>query len=136
MRTLHRNWLLLVLALGFSAAALVPVAARWCVKSRALSQLDELALADPVADRGQPDPAVMVRVDERDGLLASWQTIGGCGSSGATGTAGIKWIGRGTTGGLFNVQTQANYSTLGNSPYQDHNFFLNTLITRDIGQKW
>ena len=68
------------------------------------------------------DPALMVRVDERGGLLASWQTIAGCGSSGATGTAGIKWIGRGTTGGLFNVQMQANYSTLGNNPRQIYSF--------------
>lgn len=83
-----------------------------------------------------PDPALFVRVDETGALLATWQTIGGCGSSGATGSAGIKWIGRGATGGLFNVQVQANYSELGSAPYKDHNLFVNTLITRDLGQKW
>jgi hypothetical protein len=152
MRTLHfcnsaptraRHWLLAVFVSGFSAAALVPVAARVCVKAREQRQLDDLALTAPTSTKddapptAQPsDPALMVRVEEPDGLLASWQTIAGCGSSGATGTAGIKWIGRGTTGGLFNVQMQANYSTLGNAPYQDQNFFFNTLITRDLGQKW
>lgn len=83
-----------------------------------------------------PDPALFVRVDETGALLATWQTIGGCGSSGATGSAGIKWIGRSATGGLFNVQMQANYSELGSAPYKDHNLFVNALITRDVGQKW
>jgi len=82
------------------------------------------------------DPALFVRVDETGSLLASWQTIGGCGSSGATGSAGIKWIGRGATGGLFNVQVQANYSELGSAPNKERDLFLNTLLTRDIGQKW
>jgi len=152
MRTLHKNlarsraahWLLAVIVSGISAAALVPVAARVCVKARALRRLDDLALTSRIADRGpvstqdEPtwDPTLMVRVEDLGGLLASWQTIGGCGSSGATGTAGIKWIGRGTTGGLFNVETQANYSTLGSGPYQDQNFFFNTLITRNLGEKW
>ena len=142
--SLRASWLLVF---AFAVAALTPAGLRWRDTSRALSRLDALAaVAGPADGRigsamelsaaAWPDPAVMVRVDELGGLLASWQTIGGCGSSGATGTAGIKWIGRGTTGGLFNVQMQGNYSTLGTTPYQDHNFFFNTLITRDIGQKW
>jgi hypothetical protein len=90
----------------------------------------------PETSAVDPDPALFVRVEETGTLLATWQTIGGCGSSGATGSAGIKWIGRSATGGLFNVQVQANYSELGSAPYKDHNLFLNTLITRDITPKW
>lgn len=145
MSTRRSSWLLV---LGFSFAALVPAGARWRAGARALHRLDAACPAGPAdssaalaAELSQAvppsDPALMVRVEELGGLLASWQTVGGCGSSGATGTAGIKWIGRGTTGGLFDVQMQANYSTLdGTQPNQDHNFFFNTLITRDIGQKW
>lgn len=96
----------------------------------------EDVLGDDASGSFAADPALFVRVDEAGSLLASWQTIGGCGSSGATGSAGIKWIGRGATGGLFNVQVQANYSELGSAPYKERNLFLNTLLTRDIGQKW
>jgi hypothetical protein len=90
-----------------------------------------------------PDPTLFVRV-ESNGVaesafdqLASWQTIGGCGAgAGAGSSAGLKWIGRNVSGGLFNVQEQVSYSNIGTSAYPEHNFFVNTLITTDIGQKW
>ncbi|MES1208839.1 MAG: hypothetical protein ABUS79_23115, partial [Pseudomonadota bacterium] len=78
-----------------------------------------------------------MRVGELDGLLASWQTIGGCGAgAGAASSAGLKWIGRNVTGGLFNVQEQVSYTNLGTSPYDEHNLFVNTFINADIAQKW
>lgn len=134
-------------ALGLILVAVYPVVARWREAVRVLHRLDGLAgatgpqVAATSGDKAaspppEMDPALLVRVEELGTLLASWQTIGGCGSSGATGSAGIKWIGRGTTGGLFNVQVQANYSELGAAPYLERNLFLNTLITRDIAQKW
>ena len=46
--------------------------------------------------------------------LASWQTVGGCGAGASTGNAaGVKWIGRSVTGGLFGVQCQVTYTRLG-----------------------
>jgi hypothetical protein len=71
-------------------------------------------------------------------LLASWQTVGGCGASAATGGgAGVKWIGRNVTGGLFGVQTQANYNPLLNDPmHVEYNFVLSSLITREFTDKW
>jgi hypothetical protein len=137
-----------MLALGLLVAAFLPTLARHEEANRLVGRLDDLVVGasrsfggERTASVAQPstmelDPALMVRVAETGGLLSSWQTVGGCGSSGATGSAGIKWIGRGATGGLFNVQVQANYSRLGSSPYQEQDLFLNTLITRDIAQKW
>lgn len=145
------------LALGLSAAAFLPLFPAWSRRTETARLLDRLNLSPPDTVEGTQadhdasfradeiaramtssdvDPAVLVRVEETNGWLASWQTVGGCGSSGATGSAGIKWIGRGATGGLVNVQMQANYSRLGTAPYQEQDLFLNTLLTRDIAQKW
>jgi hypothetical protein len=69
-------------------------------------------------------------------LLASWQSVGGCGAGAASGGGvGVKWIGHSVSGGLFNVQSQGNY-TLVHSTYREDQFFLNNLITRDVSEKW
>jgi hypothetical protein len=89
---------------------------------------------------GTPDPALVVRVEQTSGLVASWQTVAGCGAgSGGGSSVGLKWIGRNVTGGLFNVQQQVTYTKLGEPgipEYPAYNLFFNTLITADIGQKW
>jgi hypothetical protein len=138
----------LVLALGLLSAAFFPSLARRNEVADLFGRIGRLERVDrarlrpvdpaagPPAMRDDLDPAFMVRVEELGGILSSWQTVGGCGSSGATGSAGIKWIGRGATGGLFNVQVQANYSRLGSSPQLEQDLFLNTLVTRDVAQKW
>jgi hypothetical protein len=143
-----------LLALVLLSAALYPTLARRREAARVLRQL-EVAVGDAdgvvrraatvaalsaevsgVSSPSDTDPALMVRVEELGRVLASWQTIGGCGSSGATGSGiGIKWIGRNATGGLFNVQVQASYSQL-SSPTLERSYFLNTLITRDVGTEW
>src|SRR5687768_13456436 len=47
------------------------------------------------------------------GALASWQSVGGCGAGSTSGAgAGVKWIGRNVTGGLFNAQCQTSYAKL------------------------
>lgn len=79
-------------------------------------------------DRELPAPARAL-----EGLLASWETIGGCGAGSSTGGAGgVKWIGRSTSGGLFQLQTQASYMHLSDG----YNLGLTTQITRDFGEKW
>jgi len=84
-----------------------------------------------------PDPALVMRVEEPCGSVASWQTVGGCGAGAGGGSSiGLKWIGRSVRGGLFNVQEQVTYTRVGQPHYPEHNFFSNTLITRDIGEKW
>ena len=79
------------------------------------------------------DSALSLRVSRLDGLLASWETIGGCGAGSSTGAGGgIKWIGRSVTGGAFQLQTVGTYLHL-----QDgYNLALFTQISRDLGEKW
>ncbi|MES1205500.1 MAG: hypothetical protein ABUS79_06145 [Pseudomonadota bacterium] len=78
-----------------------------------------------------------MRVDDLSPLLAGWQTVAGCGAGSATGSgAGVKWIGRGVTGGLFNVQCQAAYTRIRSAEKLEHHTFVNTMVTRDLGRKW
>jgi hypothetical protein len=141
-------------AVGLLAMALFPVMERWQETGRMAERLDRVGLGEraaksraasiPLGDADvvpNPDPALVVRVEDTGALLASWQTVGGCGAgSGGGSSVGLKWIGRNVTGGLFNVQEQVSYtklgSTIGGTDYPEHNFFLNTLITADVGEKW
>jgi hypothetical protein len=66
------------------------------------------------------------------GMLASWQTVGGCGAGSATGIGGIKWIGRGVRGGLISVQSQGNYTRFGDG----YSFALQNQLTTDVGETW
>jgi hypothetical protein len=73
-----------------------------------------------------------LRVRRLNGMLASWETIGGCGAGSSTGTGGgIKWIGRSTTGGLFNLQSQASYTHLEDG----YIITINTQVSRDLGDR-
>ncbi len=135
----------LLLAVAVIATALVPAAARWRERARVADRVRRLALSSGAwtglagAQTGWTavDPSLLVRVEELDGLVASWQTIGGCGAgAGAASSAGLKWVGRNVTGGLFNVQEQVSYTNLGTSPYNEHNFFINTFINADVEPKW
>ena len=71
--------------------------------------------------------------------LASWQTVGGCGAGASTGNAaGVKWIGRSVTGGLFGVQCQVTYTRAGGPEAErpEHHAFVNTLITSPVTDRW
>jgi hypothetical protein len=77
---------------------------------------------------------VTITAERGDPLLASWQSVGGCGvgaSSGAGG-GGVRWVGRSVNGGLFDVQCQSNYLTRKDG----YDLSLTTLVTRDVGRKW
>ena len=134
-----------ILAALLALAAACPGWLRWREGRRVAARLQALvappvgrALAvDAALLASDPDPAFLVRLPETTALLASWQTIGGCGAGAGSGTgAGMKWIGRNVTGGLFNIQEQVLFTTLGDPGYPERNFFANTLITSDIGEKW
>ncbi|NET23758.1 MAG: hypothetical protein F6K07_32690, partial [Okeania sp. SIO1H5] len=62
--------------------------------------------------------------------FASWKNIGGCGAGGGAGSAGAgKWIGRGASGGLYDVEALSN-TTLGG----DYNYgSVGLNITTKIG---
>lgn len=134
-------------ALALSLIALGPAVLRRWEASRVLRRLDghgavansgtQLPQPCNTGFSGTPDPALVVRVEEPSGLVASWQTVGGCGAgSGGGSSVGLKWIGRNVTGGLFNVQEQVTYTKLGEPGYPEYNLFFNTLISADIGQTW
>ena len=80
-----------------------------------------------------PDTPLSLRVSRLDGLLSSWETIGGCGAGTSTGAGGgIKWIGRSVTGGAFQLQTIGTYLHLKDG----YNLTLNNQISRDLSEKW
>jgi hypothetical protein len=105
---------------------------QWWQTTRALSsRLDSLAanltgtpaICAPVATTHAP----------AGGLLASWQTVAGCGAGPSVGTGGgVKWIGRNVRGGMFHVECQANYVDM---PY-GYNFVGTTLVSHDLASRW
>jgi hypothetical protein len=120
--TTFRRGLALAPAALALTAALYPAVARWSGRTAIPAPVGELALG---------------RARRLSPLLASWETVGGCGASAATGAGvGVKWIGRGASGGLFGVQTMSSYSRLTDPADAQHQLFVTTLITRDIGDAW
>jgi len=64
--------------------------------------------------------------DPRD---AAWSAIGGCGAGGGAGSAGAgKWIGRGATGGLYDIQLMQNRTLGGDYIYDATALDLSTKI--------
>jgi hypothetical protein len=119
---------------GLLALALYPSLLRWRAQRDAARRLDHVTarLGSIAADRSPLEPAVALRVQRLSPWLASWETIGGCGA-GSTGGAGtVKWIGRNTTGGLFQDITQANYIRVTNG----YNWVLTTQVSKDIDDRW
>jgi hypothetical protein len=128
-----------LLAAGL-AAALYPIAAREVTRRRALDRLARLE-AHPEACAVPDGELLSLRLERLGPLLASWETIGGCGAGGGTAGTGIKWIGRQTTGGLFQVQTLNNFVSipatgLTGASLGGYNFISNNQITRDFTDKW
>jgi hypothetical protein len=85
------------------------------------------------------DPQLSLRVRWLAPLLASWQTVGGCGAGSSAGAgASVKWIGRSTTGGLFQVQILGSYLHLATGVLfsSGYNLSLTAQVTRDLGEKW
>jgi hypothetical protein len=111
------------------AIASMPAFDRHAASTSAAARLERnAAIAGTLDHAGELPP----RLGTTSALLESWRSVGGCGAGSATGIGGIKWIGRNVTGGLFHVQTQGNYTNLGNG----YSFALQSLITTDLGQKW
>lgn len=131
----------LLLALALLAITITPSMLRWRERVRLSERAVVIECTPSPAGAPAPavafDPSLLVRVDDLDGLLASWQTIGGCGAgAGSASSAGLKWIGRNVSGGLVNVQEQVSYSNIGTAPYNEYNFFMNTFVNGDISEKW
>jgi hypothetical protein len=121
-----------LIAIALLAAALFPSVRAWRARRQLGPRLDRLSTGLTNVPECTLDPAVSLRVQQLSPWLASWETIGGCGA-GSTGGAGtVKWIGRNTTGGLFQDITQANYIHFGDG----YNLILTTQVSKDIDDRW
>jgi hypothetical protein len=124
--------LFLAAVASFSGAALGPAIVRAVARAETRARLDGLAASSGACGRPIDVAAVASRRARLGAVLASWQTVGGCGAGSATGIGGVKWIGRGVRGGLFSVQCQGNYTRFGNG----YSFSLQNQITTDVSEKW
>ena len=116
-------------ALFLAGVAISP----WVGRKRAAHDVErrlDAARASAAWESKAPlDIALSLRQQRLGPLLASWEIIGGCGAGGTGGAgAGVKWIGHSTTGGLFQMVSQANYVQFSNG----YNFIASTQITRDF----
>jgi hypothetical protein len=122
------------LALVLSTCAAYPLFFRLVAAHRAESALERARSArGDRPSKAAHDAPLSLRVERLDGLLASWETIGGCGAGTSTSSGGgLKWIGHSVTGGLFNLQTQASYSHLDDG----YVVTVSTQLSRDVGERW
>jgi hypothetical protein len=122
------------------AGLLIAVAAFPLLERQRAAQrnAERVRRADVALSEGHPahfelDPALSLRVRRLGGLLASWETVGGCGAGSSTGAGGsVRWIGRGTHGGLFDQQVMASYLRLDDG----YNLGLNAQFSRDLSEEW
>jgi hypothetical protein len=137
---LRQRGLALLLCGGLLASALWPAVQARRAMRRATERVLALAGNAHFADGGwlALDPALSLRVQRLGPLLASWETIGGCGAGGANGT-GVKWIGHNTTGGLFQLMLQDNYIVIppgANRSDSAFNNILNLQLSKDLTDRW
>jgi hypothetical protein len=133
-RLAGRRWLYLPLMLSLAAlaGALAPALARRAAERETSARVDRIAAA-ATAGACLPLTPVLGPAPGAAAALASWQTVGGCGAgASSSGGGGIKWIGRGVTGGLFQLQCQASYVRLGDG----YVYAASTLVNADLGEKW
>ncbi len=115
-------------------ASLYPALEEYRARERAEARLEALdaALRGSKAPEAPLDPGTALRVTRLGPLLASWETVGGCGAGSTGGTGVVKWIGRSTTGGLFQSISQFNYIHFSNG----YNLVATEQISRDINEQW
>lgn len=109
-----------------------PLWHHWRARSAQLQRIARIAQATRQNAPGTQDPALSLRVTRLGPMLASWQSIGGCGAGSTGGVGTVKWIGHNTTGGLFQDITLANYIHLAHG----YNLIFSTQLTRDFTDRW
>lgn len=137
---MRRSLRTLLLVAG-CASVLCPLGAREIARRRLSARLARLERAPGATCAALDEAALSPRLARLGPLLAGWETIGGCGAGGGTNGAGVRWIGRNTTGGLFQVISLDNYITIPKSgptgpALGGYNFISNNQITRDFTDKW
>jgi hypothetical protein len=127
------NVFVIVIVIGFGAAALYPLLDRRLAEENALEQVERArAHTAFFTDRWVVSDEWLLAARERG--LSSWGNIGGCGVSGAaTSSGGVKWVGRGVTGGLVDVQCILSQSAFPGGAQQST---FSTRLGTGIGYKW
>lgn len=122
---------------ALASLAAYPLVAKFVERHRVEERLAHVAT---LPSRSQPRlDAIALRVQQLGSSLKSWSVIGGCGAGSSAGSgAAVKWIGRGTSGGLFDLQIMASYLPLpkGHDYISGYNFSLTAQVTRDLGEAW
>jgi hypothetical protein len=119
-----------LVAVVLGGAALVPLADRVRAAGSARDRLAAVAMAPRFPGAAPP---IALGALPAGPVLASWQSVGGCGAGASAGTVGgVRWIGRHVRGGLFNIENQASYV---DTPY-GYNVVGSTLITHDVTPEW
>lgn len=122
-----------VLVIGLIAVALYPLLDRQLAGEDARQQVEH-AREHAAAFLGSWVVADEWLLATRERGLASWGNVGGCGVSGAaTSTGGVKWVGRGVTGGLVDVQCILSQSIFPDGAQQST---FSTRLGTSIGYKW
>jgi hypothetical protein len=122
------------------AALVYPLGARELARRGTLRRVERLSRTAG-AGCALEDAALSARRQRLGPLLASWETIGGCGAGGGTNGSGIKWVGRNTSGGLFQALSLNNYISIPQPNQQSpgqagFNFITNNQLTHDFTDKW
>src|SRR5262249_31536805 len=91
------RWLI---ACGFALIALYPAISTQLTRRAESQRLSQLQARLQTRPHKLLDAGVALRLEHLSPLLASWETIGGCGAGGTGGVGTVKWIGRNTMGGL------------------------------------
>ena len=134
------KWISLVVLVGLPAvAAVYPWAQRRHAHEQIAHRLAAVSTAEFASAEHGPaalDPVVWQRAERLAPLLASWQTVGGCGAgSSSGGGGGVKWIGHNVTGGLFGLQCMLSYTPVLTQPKGD-DVAISTLVTKDLDDTW
>ena len=137
MRRLLPSALLALLLTGLCAVSLYPAVDRARARGEARRLVSEtLARVGEGAVSAAPALADLSLLTDLRGRpsLHCWGNIGGCGAGGgsASGAGGAKWVGRGVTGGLVDVQLLATQAV------SHGNYFttFNTRLGTGVLQKW
>ncbi len=125
--------LVIVIVIGLMAVALYPLLDKEMAGEEALRRVDQArAQTACFGDRWVVSDEWLLATRERG--LASWGNIGGCGVSGAaTSSGGVKWVGRGVTGGLVDVQCILSQNMFPDGAQQST---FSTRLGTSIGYKW
>jgi hypothetical protein len=121
-----------VAAIGLLAWGAAELRDRRVERHELEGRLDRLASGAPGTVVGAAGVPAGERLAQLSPLTASWRSVAGCGAGSSTGVGGIKWVGRNVTGGLVNVQCQANYTKLSDG----YVYAVQNQISADLGERW